>query len=370
MLLCTTNQSRPRKVDFILFALTLFFVPLLAQNKSLLAVGSARGEAEANFEIYPKSSEIVIPSIAINGFLQNSTKTPFGISVKIKINADSLRIEKEFHLSKTAEKQLKRFDNIRAPILIDWLSKTRYLDEATLVVFNFLKSNWHYVDKNDNDLSIEALLNSKDASCLSFCRLAKEYMNIIGIQSDIVVGIKFPIEKETFILEKGALHSWLKLKIDDTNDVFCDPLSFFGFVTPRYIYIADWETFKKDKLRHFKDSTVTLTSCKDRIFFNPESEVKPQFWERSPYENSVYGLVLGKVLKEKDIPVSGEIVIKSAGNDFKTELFQGNFYFFVKTDGEYSIYFVTEGKKEKKLGDVTFSGCAVKKVVFYYKENI
>jgi hypothetical protein len=331
--------------------------------------GSARGDAEAKFFISSENKNIDLPSIKLNGFSQRSEKAADGIFVEITIKADSLRIEKEWRLDKTISKKLKTLDPVRADALIRLLSKARYIDEAAIAIFQFVRENWEYVEKNDSDLTIEQILNLKEASCLSLCRICKFYFDIAGIKSTIAIGIKFPADEETFKLKGGALHSWLKINIDKDNEIFCDPLSFFGFVTQRYIYLCNEEDFRKNKLQNFREATVKLISSKDRIFYNPESEIKPLFWKRTPYESSVYGLVVGKVLKEKEIPAKGSVIVKGFGNDLKTDLFQGNFYFFVREEGRYSIFIIFEDGHKEKLGDLVFSGSAVKKVVYYVKEK-
>ncbi|MCX7829627.1 MAG: hypothetical protein N2445_01000 [Acidobacteria bacterium] len=328
-------------------------------------VGSARGEAESLFLISVQNKDFSIPSIEINGFSQKTRKGSVGEEIEIKITADSLRIDKEWVLDKKISKELKNFDPKRAALLIDSLLKIRYADEAILTLFKFVRDNWNYCEKNDGDLSINEILLLKEASCLSFCKLCKAYLDILGIECELALGIKFPSDKDTIILKGGALHSWLKIKIDQKTEIFCDPLSFFGFVTHRYIYLSNEENFKKNKLQEFKDALVILASSKDRIFYNPESEIKPMFWRRSVHESSIYGLILGKVLKEKDIPFKGKIVLETSGNYLENELFEGNFYFFIKGEGEYSFFVVMEGKNLKKIGDLVFAGNSVKKVVYY-----
>jgi len=333
-------------------------------------VGSARGEAKATFLFSTNNQKIEIPAFSLNGFSQRSEKSPAGILVEVKATADPLRIEKVWHLNKVMERSLTKNYKKRATTLIESLSKARFLDEAVILTFNFIKNNWRYVEKNDAEVPINDIFNSNEASCLSICRICKEFFKIMDIQSEIVIGIKFPDYSDTLVLKGGALHSWIKIKIDDKNEIFCDPLSYFGFVTQKYIYLTDYDTFIKNHLADFKGISITMTKNKDRIFYNPESETKPQYWRRSPYETSVYGLFVGKILKEKDLPAKGTVIVKGFGGDLKTDLFNGNFYFFVRSEGQYFIFAVFEDGKEQKLGDITFSGVAVQKVVFYVKNNI
>lgn len=356
---------------FKTFLTTLIFLTLLffGENEFCFPIGSVRGEAEATFFISSENRNIDIPFLSLNGFSQISEKKGNGIFVEIKINANDLRIEKEWRINKTISKKLRKLDPARAEPLIRALSKVRYTDEAAIEIFKFVKQNWKYVEKNDSNFATEEILNLKEASCFSLCRICKFYFDIIEIHSEVAIGIKFPTDKETLVLKGGALHSWLKIKIDKDNQVFCDPLSFFGFVTQRYIYLCNEENFKKDRLQNFKNATVTLVSNRDRIFYNPESEIKPLFWKRSPYESSIYGIVVGKVLKEKDLPAKGSVIVKGFGNNLKLDLFQGNFYFFAKEDGKYSMFIISEDENEEKLGDLVFSGSAVKKVVYYVKEK-
>lgn len=369
MLLCTTNPSNLTRLKNILILL-LFLIPLHFLGDQIYSTtGSARGEAEAVFFLSSDKNDIFFPSININGFSQSAQKTKNGTFVEIKITADSLRIDKEWRMNKAILKKLKKLDPKRAESLNALLSRAYYIDEAAISIFYFIRNNWKYVEKNDADLTIDEILNLKEASCLSLCRICKFYFDIVGIQSSIVIGIKFPTDEETFVLKGGALHSWIKIKIDKDNEVFCDPLSFFGFVTQRYIYLLDYEDFNKDKLQSFHLETVKLISSRDRIFYNPESEIKPLFWKRSAYESSVYGVVVGKVLNEKEIPAKGSVIVKGCGKDLKTDLFEGNFYFFVREEGTYSIFINFEDGKVEKLGDLVFSGSAVKKIVFYVKEK-
>lgn len=364
-----TNLLRHQKFKLLFFSLILLSqaFPFFGEND--FPIGSTKGKSSAKYFLTLEDKDVKIPSLYLNGYNQKATKSENGFLVEVKIEADSLRINKKWSFEKGIEKKLKLFDEKRANYLINILSNAQFLDEAIISVFKFVKKNWIYVEKNDNDLNVNEILNSKDASCLSFCKICKSYFDIMGIESEIVIGIKFPSDKDSFILKGGALHSWLKIKLDKENEIFCDPLFYFGFVTHNYIYLSTFENFKKENLKSYKNVEVNLISANDRIFYNPQSKVKPLFWSRTPFESSAFGIVLGKVLKEKDIPVNGKVVIKNSSGNLITDTFEGNFYFFIENDGIYSISIFLEGGREENLGDLAFSKNSAKKIVYYVKDK-
>lgn len=362
-----TNLSKHQKSKFFFFSLILLIQTFSFFGKNDFPIGSTKGESYAKYFLTLEDKYLQISSLYLNGYIQKATKSENGFLVEVKIEADSLRIDKKWSFEKGIAKKLKLLDEKRANSLIKTLSNAQFLDEAIISVFQFVRNNWKYAEKNDNDLTLQNILNSDDASCLSFCKICKNYFDIMGIESEIVIGIKFPSDKDSLILKGGVLHSWLKIKLDKENEIFCDPLFYFGFVTHRYIFLSTFEDFKKESLKSYKNCEVALISSNDRIFYNPESKVRPLFWRRTPFESSAFGIVLGKVLKEKDIPVNGKVVVKNSSNSLITDTFDGNFYFFIENDGIYSITIILEEGREENLGNLVFSKSSAKKIIYYVK---
>jgi hypothetical protein len=357
------NPLKQRKIVSFLILIS-FTILTFAENSSFVS-GSVKGISSASY--FFKTS-YQMKNFEADGFKQVCEKKVDGYLIKVEAKADSLDLREPFFLNKDKIKKIKGGDKQNGERIILTLSKENSIDGAIYALIKEINETYNYVEKNDESLGIDEILKEKSLSCLSFCRLTKFYLDLLKIPSQIVIGIKFNPQSETFNLKGGALHSWLIVEVNNNKKILVDPLFSFGFVTEYYIFLDYFDDFTKEKKNKLKDCNLKLIENSDRIFYNPESPQNVTFFRRTRYEQSSPGVVIGKVLKENDLPCFGKIIIKSGEKFIESNLFNGNFAFFVEVAGVYKIGFISDKGEKKFLGEIEFRNELGKKVVFYLKD--
>ncbi len=357
------NPLKQRKIVSFLVSMSLTILTL-AEGSSFVS-GSVKGISSASY--FFKTS-YKMKNFEADCFTQRCEKKDDGYLIKVEAKADSLDLRESFFLDKDKIKKIKSGDKQNSERIILTLSKENSLDGAILALVKEINETYNYLERNDENLKLEEILKQKNLSCLSFCRVMKFYLDLLKIPSQIVIGIKFNPESEIFNLRGGALHSWLIVEVPDKRKILLDPLFSSGFVTEYYIFLDYFDDFTKEKKNELKDCSIKLIENSDRIFYNPESPQQVTFFRRTRYEQSSPGVVIGKVLKEKDLPCSGKVVIKSGEKFIESKLFNGNFAFFVEVEGVYQMGFISDTGERKLLGEIEFRNEIGKKVVFYLKD--
>jgi len=298
-------------------------------------VGSVSGKSSASYEISFPNGGLEMPSMRNDGYDQRAVKTKDGWLVEVSVSAGPLRAREEWFLTKKMEKSLAAMDRKVGRAMAARLAGAVSRDEAVMAVLRFIGDNWSYVQKDDSGMSLEEMLASREASCLGMVRLAGRVLDILGIPSSEITGIRFPACSRESELRGGALHAWLEVEVERGRRVFCDPMSSFGFVPQYFIVLRRGGGLSREELRAVSGGKVILTSNEDRIFYDPMSSVKPDFWVRPPFDSASQGVLLGKALERGDMPARGKARLSCGDRVLECELWDGNFYFKIASPGTY-----------------------------------
>ena len=356
----TIPSRSPRIFSLIL---SVLFPAFVLAGPGVAGDGTVSGEASASYRLVFPGGGVKVPSLKNDGYEQKSRLSGTEWKVDVNVSASPLRVRESWTLTKKMAKSLSAADREIGRSLSGKLAGACSRDEAVMQVFSFIREKWSYVEKDDSALEIRDLLSSGEASCLGMVRLAWDFLNRIEIPSRAITGIRFPPEGEECLLKGGALHAWLEVEVEKGRWVSCDPKSFFGFVPQYYIVLKNEGPVTREELKALAGGRVVLESNRDRLFFDPLSSLKPDFWIRPQYDAATQGVLLGKVLLVKDLPARGRASLSCGDRVLKCDLWDGNFYFRVASPGIYLLKIEAEepGRGSSRL--VELSDLSRKKLV-------
>lgn len=365
---CATKTILPRKI-FSFFVLFVFggacFIQLHAEGSCGVAGGIGTAEYLMRFGGLGGS----VPNYRNDGFEQVAVKTSSGWEIRTEVNLRPLKVREKWAMTKAEAKLISSLDEGLGKSLMGALGGVTSKDEAVIRVISLVNQKWDYVEKDDSALKIEELLSSKSLSCLGNVRVVKHLLDILRIPSAEVIGIRFPLNGRSYELKGGALHAWLEIEIEKGRKIFCDPRATFGFVPMNFIFLKVGDNLSDKELSLFQGGKVELLSIKDRIFFDPMSEEKPDLWKRASFDALVQGVLLGKVLDERDLPVAGRVSLSGENGEVVSPLWEGNFYFRALSTGLYTLRARAEGNAETIERKIELSDISRKKVVIYVKNG-
>jgi hypothetical protein len=332
-------------------------------------MGVASGKGNASYRISFDSGDIVIPDCANDGFIQRAVKSGNGWEVRVEVSLEPLRLRESWAISRKMEKSLSVLGKDLKNELIAKLSSSTSKDDAVIKVLQIIAGKWNYVEKDDSGLTLDQLMASGNASCLGMVRLSQHILSLLEIPSKEVIGIRFPADQKIYSLKGGALHAWLEIEAEKGRWVFCDPRSTFGFVPEYFIVLKKDGSFGREDIRSIYGGTVELRANEDRIYYDPLSAVKPDFWKRPSYDALTQGVLLGKVLTEYDLPVEGQVSLSNDNGSLRTVLWKGNFYFKIMSPGIYTLKVMPAGRKQPAQKEVELSDLSRNKVVVYVESG-
>lgn len=304
-----------------------------------------------------------MPSIRNDGYEQKAELSGVEWKVDIKVSAPPLRVRESWTLKKKMARSLSAADGGTGRQLAGRLSGASSRSEALMEVSSFIRERWRYVEKDESGLGIKELLSSKEASCLGMVILAKHFLEILGISSREITGIRFPAVDEVCLLKGGVLHAWLEVEVEKGIWVFCDPGSYFGFVPQYFIVLKKDGPMTKEELRSVSGGRVFLDRNEDRLFYDPLSSGKPDFWIRPQFDSAIQGVLLGKALLGKDLPARGAAILSCGDNVLRCDLWDGNFYFRIASRGIYTLEIEANAPVRRSSRSVELSDISRKKIV-------
>ncbi len=356
-----TIPSRYQRL-FSLVVLTLFQVCALAGTHGTGA-GVVSGEASASYMLVFPGGGIQIPSASNDGYEQKAVQTETGWKVDVKVSAGVLRVRESWVLTRKMSGDLRSLNKVTGKALAAKIAGSSSRDEAVMKLCSFIRERWNYVEKDDSGLEIGELLSSSEASCLGMVRLAVHFLNILQIPSREITGIRFPREGDECILKGGALHAWLEVEVEKGRWVYCDPKSSFGFVPHYCIVLKKDGPITREELKAVAGGKVILERNNDRLFYDPLSAGRPDFWIRPPFDSATQGVLLGKALLGKDLPARGTAVLSCGDNLLKCDLWEGNFYFRIGSPGIYLLRIDAEEPGRRSSRRIELSDLSRKKLV-------
>lgn len=363
----TTLSRSPRLYSIILSA--LFQVCALAAPAST-GTGVVSGEASASYRLVFPSGGVTVPSVGNDGYEQKAVLSGTEWKVDIKVSAAPLRVREGWALTKKMVKSLSALDRDTGRSLAEKLSGASSRDEAIIRVSSFICQRWTYVEKDDSDSGIPELLSSGEASCLGMVRLAAHFLEVLGIPSREVTGIRFPPDGEDCLLRGGALHAWLEVEVERGKWVFCDPKSSFGFVPQYFIVLKKEGSVTREELKSVAGGRVFLERNEDRLFYDPLCSGKPDFWTRPPFDATTQGVLLGKALLVKDLPARGTAVLSCGDRVLRCDLWDGNFYFRIASPGVYKLEIEPKAPGRRISRSLELSDLSRKKLIIFVEGGV